>query len=98
MNTSLLWEQHHKEVEHLVFTKVKRKEVVQDLVQEIFKKVHEKKESTKPSILSIADHTVDDYLSKEHFDNSNNEVSEKRNSLKSLYMKRIVDWYYKNLA
>lgn len=68
MNTEIIWNTYHNDVEALIFSKVKDREITHDLVQEVFVKVHTKikdvkdKKKIKPWILSIARNTAYDYF------------------------------------
>lgn len=68
MNTQTLWDTYHTDIELFVFSKVKDKAITDDLVQEVFIKVHTKIDTLKDDakvkswMLSIARNTVMDYF------------------------------------
>lgn len=68
MNTEVIWNTYNKDVEALIFSKIKDRDITNDLVQEVFVKVHTKMndlkdvQKVKPWILSIARNTMYDYF------------------------------------
>ncbi len=80
MTTHHIWETFHKEVKNFIFSKIKNKQITDDLLQETFIKVHTKlhmlkeQDKIKSWVFSIARYTVLDYfrehtISREYIDN-----------------------------
>ncbi len=75
MKTENIWSRFSKDVYHFILGKVKDKDLAWDLVQEVFLKVHLKKESLeeeealKSWLFTIARNTVTDYY--RNYNNSN---------------------------
>lgn len=70
MNSTELWETYHMDLEHFIFSKVKDEQITNDLIQEIFIKVHTKLDSlqdetkVKSWLFSIARNATMDYFKK----------------------------------
>lgn len=68
MNTKIVWDTYSDDVKRFVFSKTKNNDITNDLVQEIFIKVHTKIatlhniEQLKPWLFTIAKNTVLDYF------------------------------------
>ncbi len=68
MNTKLVWDTYADDVKRFIFSKTKNKDVTNDLVQEVFIKVHTKIETLqnvgrlKSWLFTIAKNTVLDYF------------------------------------
>ncbi|MGH1385754.1 sigma-70 family RNA polymerase sigma factor [Kordia sp.] len=75
MTTTEIWERYADDVKRLIMSKVKDAQITDDLVQEVFLKVHAKLETVaderkiKPWLLSVSRNTTLDYFRK-----SNKEV------------------------
>ncbi len=68
MTTQHIWESYHREVKQFIMSKIKDEDIANDLLQEIFIKIHTKKETLenigklKSWIFTIARNTVLDYF------------------------------------
>lgn len=68
MNTKIIWETYANDVERFIFSKTKSKDISDDLLQEVFLKVHTKistlknTKKLKPWLFVIANNTVLDYF------------------------------------
>ncbi|MGY0393030.1 sigma-70 family RNA polymerase sigma factor [Bizionia sp. KMM 8389] len=68
MTTQDIWNTYSEDVKHFIFSKVKKPDIADDLLQETFIKVHTKKdmvespEKLKAWVFSVARYTVMDYF------------------------------------
>ncbi len=82
MNTKLVWETYADDVKRFIFSKTKNNDITNDLVQEVFIKVHTKiatlqnVERLKSWLFTIANNTVLD-----HFKSSKKEVNTKEDTI-----------------
>lgn len=70
METTIIWNEFSKSLKHFILSRVKESEVADDLIQEIFIKIHlnihtiKKQESIKSWVFTIANNVVMDYFKK----------------------------------
>ncbi len=71
MDTATIWNTYHQDIERFILSKINDKMVAEDLTQEVFTKVHLKRETLKKEnkikswIFTIARNVVMDYFRKE---------------------------------
>ena len=68
METSVIWEQFSESLKRFIYSRVKNEEVSNDLLQEVFIKIHinigniKKQESLKSWIYTITNNSINDYF------------------------------------
>ena len=109
MGTLLLSKEYRKEVEDLVHEKIKSKEVVDDVIGEVFLKIDQKKANSftnkkqlRALILSITENTLYDYVKNTNTSGLSSPMVfkkvKKQSKRLSMYKKTISKWYFRNLA
>lgn len=80
MKTEVIWIKYNEDVYRFILSRVKNEQLANDLLQEVFIKIHLKKENLedekllKPWVLSIARNTVTDHFRKIKFSESSEPV------------------------
>lgn len=68
-----IWMEYHKELKHFVFSKIKDKDITNDILQDVFLKLHTKidslrnDEKLKPWLYQVTRNTITDHFRKEKF-------------------------------
>jgi RNA polymerase sigma-70 factor (ECF subfamily) len=84
MDTTAVWKKHHRELKRFILSKVRDEQVADDLLQDVFIKVHNKShqlidlKKLKPWVYTIARNVVMDFFKRSDFTESfeeNREVS-----------------------
>ena len=71
METNIIWEQFSESLKRFIYNRVKNDEITNDLLQEVFIKIHlnihkiKKQESLKSWIYTITNNTINDYFKKQ---------------------------------